>query len=112
MKTRSTAKVVSTRASAISPLNNNPYHSHISRPCSQGTKSRSQEDADVPNVNGEVKIMEDIVDDPARRHQTRVDSSSYYTTQRIPCGRIKPVPKFLHNDEPVITIGIVEYILT
>lgn len=49
--------------------------------------------------------MKDIVDDPARRHQTRVDSSSYYTTQRVPCGRIKPVPKFLHKDEPVIPMN-------
>lgn len=71
--------------------------SHISCPSGQSTESRSQEDANVPNINGKVDCTEEVVDDTTGGHETGVHSATYHPSQRIPCRRVKPIPEFLSN---------------
>jgi len=39
--------------------------------------------------------VEEVVDDTAGDHETRIDGSTDDAPERVPCGGIKPVPEFL-----------------
>ena len=48
----------------------------VRRPGRQPCESGSEHDADVPYVDGEVEVMEDVVDDTGGDHETRVDRAA------------------------------------
>ena len=70
---------------------------HVSRPCCECAESWCKEDADVAHVDGQVKRVEDVINNTARGHQTGIDGSADNTPERIPCCRIEPVPKNLQH---------------
>ena len=72
--------------------NNN---THVGRPCGEGTETRGEEHANVTNIDREVEGMENVVDDTARGHETRVDGATDYTSQRVPRSVIEPIPERL-----------------
>lgn len=70
-------------------------HLHVCRPGGKGAEPWREENTNVADVDREVQRMEDVVDDTAGSHQTRVDRATYDTTKGIPGGGVKPVPEFL-----------------
>ena len=69
--------------------------SHIGCPSREGTKARSEENANIPYVDGEVKRMQNIVDDATGCHKARIYRATDNSTQWVPCCGVKPVPEFL-----------------
>jgi hypothetical protein len=48
----------------------------VRRPGRQPCESGSEHDANVPDVDGEVEVVEDVVDDTRGDHETRVDRTA------------------------------------
>lgn len=71
--------------------------SHIGGPGRKGTESRSEENTDIPYVDGEVKSVQSIVDNATGCHKTRIYRAADNSAQWVPCRGIKPVPEFLHR---------------
>jgi hypothetical protein len=71
--------------------------SHIGCPGREGTEARSEENADILYVDGEVKSMQSIVDDAAGRHKTRINCAADNSAQWVPYRGVKPVPEFLQR---------------
>jgi hypothetical protein len=74
--------------------------SHVCCPSSERTESRCKQDTNIPNIHGEIKCVKDVVDDATGSHETWIHSSANYTTEGVPCSRVKPVPKFLNHPAP------------
>ena len=54
-------------------------------------KERRQEDADVPDVDGDVEEVKDVIDGGRRHHQAGINSAADDTTQRIPSAIVEPI---------------------
>ena len=74
---------------------------HVSRPSSEGAEPGGKEDADVSYVDGEMKRMQNIVDDPAGSHETRIYRPANNAAQGVPCSGVKPIPEFLGKCQPM-----------
>ncbi|SRR5216683_5250091 len=68
---------------------------HVSCPGCEGAETGSKEYADISYINGEVKRMQNVVDDPAGSHEARIYCPANNTAKRVPCSMVKPVPEFL-----------------
>ena len=68
---------------------------HVSCPGGQGAKTGSKKYTNIPYVNRKVEVMQHAVNDPASSHQAGVYGTANDTAQRVPSGRIEPVPEFL-----------------
>jgi len=75
--------------------------SHVSRPCCEGAETGSKEYADISYVDGEVKRVQNVVDDPAGCHEARIYCPANNTAQGVPRSVVKPVPEFLGICEPI-----------
>ena len=64
--------------------------------CERGEK-RSKEHTDVPDLDRDVEEMKDVINQGRCNHQSRIDGSSYNTTQRIPSSIIEPVVKIVKS---------------
>jgi hypothetical protein len=95
-------------SSAISQVNLSPTHqpthtidtphgSQISRNRRQPRKRGRKHDTDIPNINGKVQPVQDVVDDARGNHQAGVDGPSDDSAEWVPCGRVEPVPEFLYE---------------
>lgn len=70
---------------------------HIGCPGGEGTEAWSEENADIPYVDREVKRMQNVVDDATGCHKARIYRATDDSTQWVPCRGVKPVPEFLHT---------------
>lgn len=48
----------------------------VRRPSRQPCESGSEHDADVPDVDGEVEVVENVVDDTGGDHEARIDRTA------------------------------------
>lgn len=56
-----------------------------------------QEDTDVANIDGDREEAEEVVEDTAGDHETRVQSTTGNSTQRVPCSVIEPIPEVVET---------------
>ena len=68
---------------------------HVRGPCSERAETRGEQYTNVTNVDRKVEGMEDVVNDAACGHQSRVDGTADDTSERVPCGMVEPVPERL-----------------
>ena len=57
----------------------------------EGGKEGGKEDADVADINADVKKVQELVDEGGRDHEPRIDGAADDAAERIPCAVIKPV---------------------
>lgn len=69
--------------------------SQVGRDRCQSGKGGSEHYTDISNIHRHVDHSQEAPNETGCDHQTRVDGSSDRSTERIPCGRVKPVPEFL-----------------
>jgi hypothetical protein len=74
---------------------NHGRYAQVCRPSGECAKTRSKEHADIPDIDRKIETVKNIVDNTAGSHETGIYCSSNNTTKRVPCCRVKPVPKFL-----------------
>ncbi len=70
-------------------------HLHVGGPGSESTEAWSEEDTNVTDIDRKVQSMQDVVDDATSGHEAGVHSSAHYTSKRIPCCGVKPIPECL-----------------
>ena len=80
--------------------------------CSQGWEQGGQKHTDITDINGDVQVVQHMVEWCRCDHQTRVDGATNDTAQRVPGTVIKPVVKLIEpflRKEPggsIVEVGI------
>ena len=72
-------------------------HPQIRRDRGQPRESGREHDTDIPDIDGEIQPVQDVVDDARGDHEAREDSRSDGPAERVPCCRVEPVPEFLER---------------